>query len=45
MKHKNIVATIYLKNGEAVKLTSDLRSAGELKALTKLYNDSGSDKI
>ena len=45
MKHKNIVATIYLKNGEAVKSPSDLSSAGDLKELTKLYNDSGIDKI
>ena len=44
MKHKNIVATIYLKNGEAVKSPSDLSSAGDLKELTKLYNDSGIDK-
>lgn len=45
MKHKNIVATIYLKNGEAVKSPGDLSSAGNLKELTKLYNDSGIDKI
>lgn len=45
MDHKNIVATIYLKNGEAVKGPDYMESAGDVKTLAKLYNDSGIDKI
>lgn len=45
MDHKNIVATIYLKNGEAVKGPNNMESAGDIKMLAKLYNDSGIDKI
>lgn len=45
MDHKNIVATIYLKNGEPVKGPDNMESAGDVKTLAKLYNDSGIDKI
>lgn len=45
MDHKNIVATIYLKDGKAVKSRDNLESAGDLHTLAKLYNDSGIDKI
>ncbi len=45
MEHKNLIATIYLKNGMAVRGKDNLESAGELKALAKLYNDSGVDKL
>ena len=45
MEHKNLIATIYLKNGMAVKGKHDLESAGDLKELAKLYNDSGVDKL
>ncbi len=45
MNHKNILATIYLKDGKAVKGPNELESAGDLAALTSLYNDSGIDKL
>jgi phosphoribosyl-ATP pyrophosphohydrolase len=45
MEHKNLIATIYLKNGMAVKGKHDLESAGDLKELAKRYNDSGVDKL
>lgn len=45
MDHKNIVATIYLKDGKPVKSRTDFSSAGDLDTLTSLYNDSGIDKI
>lgn len=45
MEHKNLIATMYLKNGMAVKGPQDLESAGDLKYLAKLYNDSGVDKL
>lgn len=45
MEHKNLIATIYLKNGMAVKGANNLESAGDLKYLAKLYNDSGVDKL
>ncbi len=45
MDHKNIVATIYLKDGKPVKDRNHLESAGDLTALAKFYNDSGIDKI
>lgn len=45
MDHKNIVATIYLKDGKAVKGPDDLTSAGDLATLAMLYNDTGIDKI
>lgn len=45
MEHKNLIATMYLKNGVAVKSPSDLEQMGDLKYLAKLYNDSGVDKL
>ena len=45
MEHKNLIATIYLKDGMAVKGKNDLTSAGDLKELAKIYNDSGVDKL
>lgn len=45
MEHKNLIATMYLKNGMAVKSPSDFESMGDLKYLAKLYNDSGVDKL
>lgn len=45
MNHKNIVATIYLKDGQAVKSRRNFETAGELLTLAALYNDSGIDKI
>ncbi len=45
MEHKNLIATIYLKNGMAVKGKNNLDGAGDLKELAKLYNDSGVDKL
>lgn len=45
MDHKNIVATIYLKDGKAVKGRNNFESAGDLFTLVSLYNDSGIDKI
>lgn len=45
MEHKNIVATIYLKNGQAVKGFDDFTPIDDVIALARLYNDSGIDKI
>lgn len=45
MDHKNIVATIYLKNGQAVKALDDFTPAGDVIELARLYNDNGVDKI
>lgn len=45
MDHKNIVATIYLKDGEAVKSREDLTPWEDWASLAKLYSDSGVDKI
>ena len=45
MEHKNLIATIYLKNGLAVKGKNNLEIAGELKDLAKTFNDSGVDKL
>lgn len=45
MEHKNLIATIYLKNGMAVKGENHAESAGDLKRLAKIYNDSGVDKL
>ena len=47
MEHKNIVATIYIKNGQAVgdpKKEPASEGASVLE-LAKMYNDSGVDKI
>ncbi|MCR5467963.1 MAG: bifunctional phosphoribosyl-AMP cyclohydrolase/phosphoribosyl-ATP diphosphatase HisIE [Lachnospiraceae bacterium] len=45
VEDKNLVATIYIKNGKAVKSRTDMSPAGELLELAMLYNDSGIDKI
>lgn len=45
MEHKNLIATMYLKNGMAVKSPLELESVGDFKTLAKLYNDSGIDKL
>lgn len=45
MEQKNIVATIYIKNGNAVKSPSDLTEQRDVIDLAKRYNDSGVDKI
>ncbi len=45
MEQKNIVATIYLKNGKAVKSPEDFTIVDDVIHLAKLYNDSGIDKI
>ena len=45
MEFKNIVASIYLKNGEAVKSLTDYTPAGDVFQLAKYYNDCGVDKI
>ena len=45
METKNIVATIYLKNGKAVKSTSDFTEIEDVYQLCQMYNDSGIDKI
>lgn len=45
MEQKNIVATIYLKNGQAVKAIDDPTPMPDVIELARLYNDSGIDKI
>lgn len=45
MEHKNIVATIYLKDGLAVKSPSELDNGQDPIKLAEMYNDSGIDKI
>ena len=46
MEHKNIVATIYLKDTKAVaSLTDHTVTHEDVIELAKLYNDSGIDKI
>lgn len=45
MEHKNLIATIYLKDGEAVKSREDFTIVGDWKALAKFYNESGVDKL
>ena len=45
MEQKNIVATIYLKDGQAVMGPDDLTPLMDVIQLAKLYNDSGIDKI
>ena len=44
MEQKNIVATIYLKNGQAVRGIEDHTPLADVE-LAKLYNDNGIDKI
>lgn len=45
MEQKNIVATIYLKNGKSVKGPRDLTESCDAVELASRYNDSGVDKI
>lgn len=45
METKNIVATLYLKDGKAVKSTSDFTEIEDVYQLCQMYNDSGIDKI
>ena len=44
-EYKNLVATLYLKNGKAVKSIDNLEELEDTKNPIKLYNDSGIDKI
>ena len=45
MEFKNIVATIYLKDGKAVKSPTDFAPDGDIFERAKSYNDCGIDKI
>ena len=45
MEHKNIVATIYLKDGQAVSSMKDFTPVEDVYKLCQLYNDSVIDKI
>lgn len=45
METKNIVATLYLKDGKAVKSLKDFTEIDDVYQLCQLYNDSGIDKI
>lgn len=45
MEHKNIVATLYIKNGKAVKSRTDMTEIDNVYELCQMYNDSGIDKI
>ncbi len=45
MEQKNIVATIYIKDGKAVNSPTDLTERMDLMDLAGFYNDSGIDKI
>ncbi len=45
MDHKNIVATIYIKDGMAVPGPENLDEKSDILDLARLYNDSGIDKI
>lgn len=45
MEQKNIVATLYLKNGKAVRSFEDHTEIEDVFDLCRLYNDSGIDKI
>ncbi|MCR5415805.1 MAG: bifunctional phosphoribosyl-AMP cyclohydrolase/phosphoribosyl-ATP diphosphatase HisIE [Pseudobutyrivibrio sp.] len=45
MEHKNIVATIYLKDGMAVKNPMELDEKKDVIELASVYDDSGIDKI
>ncbi|MCI8491029.1 MAG: bifunctional phosphoribosyl-AMP cyclohydrolase/phosphoribosyl-ATP diphosphatase HisIE [Lachnospiraceae bacterium] len=45
MEYKNIVATIYLKDGRAVKSRKDFTPCGDILEEVKIYNDCGIDKI
>ena len=45
MENKNIVGTIYIKNGRAVSSREDLENTYDILEVARLYNDSGVDKI
>ncbi len=45
MEHKNIVATIYIKDGMAVKSPSEMDIKYNVLELAGVYDDSGVDKI
>lgn len=45
MKHKNLIASIYLKDGHAVSGFDAKTPIDDLGSLVKLYNDSGIDKL
>ena len=45
MEHKNIVATIYIKDGMAVKSPTELEEKTDVLELASVYDDSGIDKI
>ena len=45
MEHKNIVATIYIKDGMAVKSPFELDDKKDVLELASVYDDSGIDKI
>ena len=45
METKNIVATLYLKDGKAVKSTKNFTEIEDVYQLCQMYNDSGIDKI
>lgn len=45
MEKKILFATLFLKNGAAVKSTTDYSILGEACEIAKIYNDSGIDKI
>ncbi|WP_458459118.1 bifunctional phosphoribosyl-AMP cyclohydrolase/phosphoribosyl-ATP diphosphatase HisIE [Pseudobutyrivibrio sp.] len=45
MEHKNIVATIYIKDGMAVKSPTELEEKSDVLELASVYDDSGIDKI
>lgn len=45
MERKNLIATLFLKNGMAVSDFDNLTPLGEAADIVKLYNDSGIDKI
>ena len=45
MEQKNIVATLYLKDGQAVRSKTDFTPIDDVYELCQLYNDCGIDKI
>ena len=45
MNKKNLIATIYLKNGKLVSGFNDYTEQDDLMERIRLYNDNGIDKI
>ena len=45
MEHKNIVATIYIKDGMAVKSPTKKNKKEDVLELAAVYDDSGIDKL